>query len=107
MAGIQVGRNRAADSRAGHSPGAGIRAGRSPGAGRTPAGDTPVADSREPARAVDTPAGGMRVGQAIPVAVQVVRQAVSSPVNAPDVVAHEPILSTAGVFLNVQPISVA
>ena len=49
----------------------------------------------------------MMVGQAIPAVVQVVRQAVSSPVNAPDVVAHEPILSTAGVFLNVQPISVA
>ncbi len=72
-------------------------------AGRSPAGDTPVADTR----AADNPAGGTVVDQAIRVAVQAVRQVVPSPVNAPDVVAHEPILSTGGVFLNVPPISVA
>jgi hypothetical protein len=66
-----------------------------------------VADSRELARTVDTPAAGMVVDQAIQAAVQVGRQVVRSPVNAPDVVAHEPILSTDGVFLNVPPISVA
>jgi hypothetical protein len=49
----------------------------------------------------------MVVDQAIRAAVQVGRQVVPSPVNAPDVVAHEPILSTGRVFLNVPPISVA
>jgi hypothetical protein len=47
------------------------------------------------------------VDQAIRAAVQVGRQVVPSPVNAPDVVAHQSILSSGGVFLNVPPISVA
>lgn len=46
----------------------------------------------------------MGVDQAIPAGVQVVRQVDLSPANAPDVVAHEPILSTGGAFLNVLPI---
>ncbi len=43
----------------------------------------------------------MAVDQAIPAAVPVVREVVSSPANVPDVVAHQPILSTAEAFLNV------
>jgi len=38
-------------------------------------------------------------------AVQAVQVVVPSPDNAPDVVAHEPILSTARAFLNVLPFS--
>ena len=44
----------------------------------------------------------MAVDQAIPAAVPVVREVESSPANAPDVVAHQPILSTDGAFLNVR-----
>jgi hypothetical protein len=73
----------------------------------TPVADIRVADSRRLAQTVDTPAAGMVVDQAIRAAVRVVRQGVPSPVNAPDVVAHEPILSSGGAFLNVPPISVA
>jgi hypothetical protein len=43
----------------------------------------------------------MAVDQAIPAEVQVIRQAELSPANAPDVVAHQPILSIDGAFLNV------
>ncbi|SBS74673.1 hypothetical protein MHPYR_20156 [uncultured Mycobacterium sp.] len=96
LAGIPAGRNSAVDSRAGR-----IRQDRNPGA------DNPAVDTREPAQTADTPAAGMVVDQANQAAVRVGRQAVRSPVNAPDVVAHEPILSTDGVFLNVPPISVA
>jgi hypothetical protein len=90
--GIRAGRNRAGDSPAGRTPEVGIRA------GRIRAADNPAADS---------PAAGMVVDQAIRAAVQVGPQVVPSPVNAPDVVAHEPILSTGGAFLNVPPVSVA
>jgi hypothetical protein len=70
----------------------------------TPAAGTRLADSRQPARPVDTPAV---VDQAIRVVARAARQVVWSQVNAPDVVAHEPILSIGGVFLNVRTISVA
>jgi hypothetical protein len=100
-----AGRNREVGIRAGRNPAVGSLAGRNPGAD-TPAVDTRVANSRELAAAVDTPTAGMVVDQAIPAAVQVVRQVVSSPVNAPDVVGHQPILSIGGVFLNVPPLSV-
>jgi hypothetical protein len=86
VAGTRAGRNPAADSRA----------------ERNPAADTRAADN------LLRPLGeGTLVDQAIRVAVRAVRQVVPSPVNAPDVVAHEPILSTGGAFLNVPPISVA
>jgi hypothetical protein len=98
-------RIRAADIPADRSPAVGIRAGRSPVAD-TPAAGTRLADSRQPAQPVDTPAG-MVVDQAIRVVARAGRQVVWSQVNAPDVVAHEPILSIGGVFLNVRTISVA
>lgn len=47
----------------------------------------------------------MAADQAILVAVLAVRLMVCSPDNAPDVVAHEPILSSGRAFLNVPPIS--
>ena len=94
--GIPAARNRAV----------GIRAGRSPVVDTRAVG-TRVADSRQSAQPVDTPAAGMVVDQAIRAAAPAGRQVESSPDNAPDVVAHEPILSTGGVFLNVPPISVA
>jgi phosphoribosylcarboxyaminoimidazole (NCAIR) mutase len=95
---------------------AGIRAERIRGAdiraGRTPVVDIPVvgiraADSRKLVQPRDIPVAGMAVDQAIRAAVQAVQAAVPSSDNAPDVVAHEPILSTARAFLNVPPISVA
>jgi len=79
-AGSQVARNREGDTRV----------------ARNRVADSPVADIR---------VAGMAVDQAIPAAVPVVRQVDSSPANAPDVVAHEPILSTGGAFLNVLPIT--
>jgi len=99
-------RIRAAGIPAVRSPAVGIRAGRSPVAD-TPAAGTRLADSRQPAQPVDTPAAGMVVDQAIRVVARAGRQVVWSQVNAPDVVAHEPILSIGGVFLNVRTISVA
>ena len=95
--GSPAGRTQVADSPAGRSPVAGIRVDRSPVV------DTPAADTR----AGGSPVAGTVVDQASQAAVQGGRQAVSSPDNAPDVVAHVPILSTGGVFLNVPPISVA
>ncbi|WP_407666399.1 hypothetical protein [Mycobacterium pinniadriaticum] len=62
-----------------------------------------VADIRPLAHTVGTRAAGTMADQAI----QAVRQVVPSPGGAPDVVAHEPILSTGGAFLNVPLISVA
>lgn len=47
----------------------------------------------------------MAADQAILAAGRVVREVVPSPDNAPDVVAHEPILSSGRVFLNVPVIS--
>ncbi len=76
----------------------------------TPAGRIRVVGipaARNPAVGTQTGhnrAAGMVVDQAIPAAVLAVRQAESSPANAPDVVAHQPILSTVGVFLNVPAI---
>ena len=49
----------------------------------------------------------MVVDLAIRVAAQAGQEVESSPDNAPDVVAHEPILSIGEVFLNVPPTSVA
>jgi hypothetical protein len=70
--------------------------------------DTRAADNREVAQGAPpagTRAGGTVVDQAIRAAVLMVRQVVPSPDNAPDVVAHQPILSSGGAFLNVLPIS--
>ncbi|TDO14529.1 hypothetical protein EV580_2659 [Mycobacterium sp. BK086] len=89
-----MGRSPVAGTRVGRNPAAGTRAGRSQVAG-SQAGDTRVADNPGPGTAVD---------QAIRAAVQVVQRAVPSLEHAPDVVAHEPILSTGGSFLNVLPI---
>ncbi|PND55109.1 hypothetical protein CRM90_24525 [Mycobacterium sp. ENV421] len=72
----------AVDSPAARSPAAGTLAGRSPAAGK------PAGDIRTAGRAVD---------QAIPAAVL----GVPSPANLPDVVAHQSILSSGEVFLNV------
>jgi len=89
----------------------GIRGDRSPAADNRVV-DTRVVDSRAAALAVDTPVldtpgAGTAVDQASQAEVRGVREEVSSPANAPDVVAHEPILSISRVFLNVPPISVA
>jgi hypothetical protein len=94
------------DTPAGRIPAGDIRVGRIP-AVDTPAVGTRAADSRPPAQPADTPAAGMVVDQAIRAVAQAGRQVESSPDNAPDVVAHVPILSTGGVFLNVSTISVA
>jgi hypothetical protein len=71
----------------------------------TPVVDTRSADSRQVAQTMDTREAGRAVDQATVAVAPVVRQAAWSPENAPDVVGHEPILSTAGAFLNVLPIS--
>jgi hypothetical protein len=102
---------RVADTRVGRSPAVGIPAGRTRAvgipAGRTRAVGIRAADNRQRVQVADTPVAGTVVDQAILAAVPVVRKEVPSPDSAPDVVAHEPILSTGGSFLNVPPISVA
>ncbi|MBB3601496.1 hypothetical protein FHT40_001129 [Mycolicibacterium sp. BK556] len=96
---IRVGRSPVAGTRVGRNPAAGTRAGRSQVAG-SQAADSPAGDIR----VADNPGPGTAVDQAIRAAVQVVQRAVPSLEHAPGVVAHEPILSTGGSFLNVLPI---
>ncbi|BBX05584.1 hypothetical protein MAIC_03870 [Mycolicibacterium aichiense] len=104
--GIPGGRSRAVGSPGVGSRAGDIRAARSRAgdirAARSRAGDIPVARSRAAGSpAADIRAAGRAVDQAIPVAVLEVRQAVPSPATVPDVVAHQPILSSGEVFLNV------
>ncbi|OYN79541.1 hypothetical protein CG716_11580 [Mycolicibacterium sphagni] len=85
---IPADRKPVADNRAGHRRVA-----------HSPAVDIRAVDNRQAALAARMP-----VDQAIRAAVRVVRQVVPSPDNAPHVVAHTPILSSAEPFLNVPPI---
>ena len=63
--------------------------------------DSPAVGSPHRVLAADTAAASAGADRTSPVVAPPGRRAVRSPDNAPDVVAHEPILSTGGVFLNV------
>lgn len=75
--------------------------------GDSPVAETPVAGIPVQVMTAGTPVARTAADQASPAVDPPGRRVVRSPDNAPDVVAHGPILSIGGVFLNVPRFGVA